>query len=129
MKKLALIFSALTFVAFANVQAQSTESGESGEEWQEFDELESAPVAEASPAITASATTDGLLTIWYENLVGNTATVSIMDRNGRMVQSAQVEKRDANGWVNMGIASLTAGLYIIQIESGSYKAVTKAILR
>ncbi len=132
MKRTFAFLIALSFFGFQAAQAQYTNGGGYGEEYVDLGSTDGDSYQQdgtIKPTIGANESSDGLLTIWYENLVGQTATVSLIDRQGRTVKTARVSNQDTKGWLRMGVASLAAGLYIVQIESGRSKAVTKTILR
>ncbi|MEM7368886.1 MAG: T9SS type A sorting domain-containing protein [Bacteroidota bacterium] len=67
--------------------------------------------------------------VWYNQLVG-TSVLSVLDLSGKIIHRASVgNNRDSEGMYEMNTSELSPGVYIVQLQSGIYKAVQKVIIR
>lgn len=67
--------------------------------------------------------------VWYKQLVG-ASNLSVLDLSGRIIHHATVGgDRDKDGMYEVNTSELSPGVYIVQLQSGIYKAVKKVIIR
>lgn len=83
-----------------------------------------------SPSIVAAPnpSTDGLLRIFYNQLVG-TSQLMIVNAAGQLMHATTVgSDRDSRGVYNFRSSGFVPGVYFILLKSGGYEAIEKVII-